>query len=127
MDKKDHLRFEYPDPTPIAIPIEGERFPNTLAELEAQARARQLLQAQMIPETFEEADDFDIEDDHPDYELTPWEIAADATTLTPDQLFQEVYGITREEANARLADLVKQSQQPSPLLDKQKNGGAPTE
>lgn len=106
MENKDPLRFEYPDPTPVEIPVTEGRFPNTLAELEAQARLRQFLAIQLMDETFEESDDFDVEDDHPD-PTTPWEIAADATTLTPDQLFQEVYGISREEANARLAALAQ--------------------
>lgn len=118
MSTKDTLRFEYPDPTPVEIPITEGRFPNTLAELEAQQRLRAHLNMQLMEETFEESDDFDVEDDRPD-PTTPWEIAADATQLTPEQLFQEVYGITREEAHARLADLAAKRQSAGvPPIDK---------
>lgn len=102
----EHKRFEEPDPTPIEVPVAEGRFPNTLKELEAQARLRSFLDGQLMEETFEEADDFDVDDD-PDLARTPWELAADATTMTPDQLFMNVYGITREEANARLQALTR--------------------
>lgn len=102
----EHKRFETPDPTPIEVPVAKGRFPNTLKELEAQARLQQFLAVQLMDETFEESDDFDVGDDLPDPQ-TPWEIAADATTLTPDQLFMAVYGISREEANSRLAELAR--------------------
>lgn len=115
--KPDTLRYEFPDPTPIEVPVTDGRFPNTLAELEAQARHRQFLAAQLMDETFEESDDFDVPDDPPDYAQTPWELAADATQLTPEQLFQEVYGITREEAVARLDALARGN--PPPASGKQ--------
>lgn len=119
MTTKDTLRFEYPDPTPVELPVTEGRFPNTLAELEAQQRHRAHLAMQLMEETFEEADDFDVDDDRPD-PTTPWEIAADATQLTPDQLFMEVYGISREEAHAKLADLARQGKPDGvPLIDKQ--------
>lgn len=119
----DSIRFEHPDPTPVEVPVASGRFPNTLKELEAQARLRQFLAVQLMDETFEESDDFDVEDDHPDPK-TPWEIAADATTLTPDQLFMSVYGISREEANARLAALSTPKSPPADSGDNSPNSGA---
>lgn len=99
----DEVRFEYPDPTPVELEIPEGPTPNTLDGLMAAARARQeLAQRMMIEETYEEADDFDVEDDLPDYGSTRWEFEADAAGMDPDKLFHAVYGITREEALARL-------------------------
>lgn len=108
----DEIRFEYPDPTPVEIDVSDEVSPNTLQGLIDQARARQALAAQaMIEETYEEADDFDVDDDLPDYHTTKWEIAADAAGMDAETLFERVYGITREQAIAKLAEL---KAQPSP-------------
>ena len=77
--------------------------PNTLDALMAQARQRAALaEANLYTESFEEADDFDVPDDIPDYGNTRWEIDADASTLTADELFVRLYGITRDEAISRL-------------------------
>lgn len=113
----DEVRFEFPDPDPVEIPVEDRPTPNTLQKLMEEAHLRQALAAQLIPETFEEADDFDVVDDMPDYHSTPWEVAADAAKLTPEDLFQRVYGISREEAQARLQELV--SPKDSTLTDNQ--------
>ena len=100
------VRLEFPDPTPVVLDIGDEVTPNTLDGLMAQARHRAALaEANLYNESFEEADDFDLPDDVPDYGNTRWEIDADASTLTADELFVRLYGITREEAISRLKDL----------------------
>ncbi|WNK12469.1 MAG: hypothetical protein [Microvirus sp.] len=107
----DEVRFEYPDPNPLELNIDDEPSPNTLDALMAQARHRQAMAAQLIPETFEEADDFDVEDDIPDYGTTRWEFEADAAGLSADELFVKLYGITRDQAQEKLQALI---------IDKQK-------
>lgn len=100
------VRLEFPDPTPVVLDIGDEVTPNTLDGLMAQARHRAALaEANLYNESFEEADDFDLPDDVPDYGNTRWEIDADASTLTADELFVRLYGITRDEAISRLKDL----------------------
>ena len=97
------VRHEFPDPTPVVLDVGDERTPNTLDALMEQARHRAALaEANMYNESFEEADDFDLPDDVPDYGNTRWEIDADASTLTADELFVRLYGITRDEAMSRL-------------------------
>lgn len=118
-DTPPEIRYEHPDPTPIEVPIPDRPAPNTLAKLLAEQRAAAALQAQLVDETFEESDDFDIDDDPLDPQ-TPWEVAADAAAMTPEELFQRVYGITREEAQERLKELTTKSDPsapPSPPLD----------
>lgn len=112
-DTPPEIRYEFPDPTPIEVPIPDRPVPNTLAKLLAEQRAAAALQAQLVDETFEESDDFDIDDDPLDPQ-TPWEVAADAAAMTPEQLFERVYGITREEAQQRLKDLTTKSDPPAP-------------
>ena len=114
-------RFEFPDPTPVEIPVSAERFPNTLAALQAQARAQQALALALIPETFEESDDFDIDDDPID-PATPWELAADAASMTPAQLFEKVYNMTPEQAHAKLAEITRS---PAPSPEKQPASPSP--
>jgi len=100
------VRLEYPDPTPVVLDVGDEIVPNTLDGLMAQARHRAALaEANLYEESFEEADDFDVPDDIPDYGNTRWEIDADASTLTADELFVRLYGITREDALSRLKAL----------------------
>lgn len=97
------VRLEFPDPTPVVLDIGDEVTPNTLDGLMAQARHRAALaEANLYNESFEEADDFDVPDDIPDYGNTRWEVEADASTLTADELFVRLYGITRDEAISRL-------------------------
>jgi len=99
----ENVRFEFPDPTPVVLDVGDERTPNTLDGLMEQARHRAALaEANLYNESFEEADDFDVPDDIPDYGNTRWEIEADASTLTADELFVRLYGITRDEAISRL-------------------------
>lgn len=106
----DEVRFEYPDPNPVEIDIPDGPIPNTLDGLMAAARARQELAARMLQEeTYEEADDFDVDDDHPDYGNTRWEFEADAAGMDVDKLFHAVYGISREEALSRLQSLKNQA------------------
>lgn len=115
----DPLRFEYPDPTPVVLPVDDSITPNTIEALMAQARLR----ASMVPqidETFEESDDFDVEGDIPDYGSTKWEFAADAAQMTPEALFQSVYGMSREDAQAKLRQLVAKEHglvEPDPIGD----------
>jgi len=100
------IRFEHPDPNPIEAPVRPGPAPNTLAKLLAQNRqlAAQALAMQEIDETFEESDDFDVDDFNGalDYAKTKWEVAADAALLTPHELFERVYG-------APQAELIKQA------------------
>lgn len=64
---------EVPDPTPVALPV-GFRPPPTMVELIRMHVRRELSQAAVADgaESFEEADDFDIEDDRLD-PSTPYE------------------------------------------------------
>lgn len=110
------IRYEFPDPTPIEAPVPSRPAPNTLAKLLQEQRIAAALNAQLADETFEESDDFDIEDDPVDPQ-TPWEIAADAAAMTPAELFERVYGITREEAMQRLHHLEKQMGEGTPQPD----------
>ncbi|WNK13229.1 MAG: hypothetical protein [Microvirus sp.] len=106
----DDVRFEYPDPNPLELNIDDEPSPNTLDALMAQARHRQAMAAQLQAETYEEADDFDVEDDIPDYGSTRWEFEADAAGLSADELFVKLYGITRDQAQEKLQALILDKQ-----------------
>ena len=75
------------DDTPVAVPVELKRPPSTLDEIRRALALVSREAAQQGLETFEEADDFDVEDEH-DFE-SPWE-------LSPDQLIAEW-----ERANGR--------------------------
>lgn len=111
----DNVRLEFPDPTPVILDVGDEVTPNTFDALMAQARQRAALaEANLYQETFEEADDFDLPDDIPDYGNTRWEIDADASTLTADELFVRLYGITRSDAMSRLQELNPVKQELSP-------------
>lgn len=97
-----HIRYEHPDPNPVEAPVRPGPAPNTLAKLLAANRlaAAQALAQENIEETFEEADDFDVDDFQGalEYAKTKWEIAADAALLTPAELFERVYGIPHSQA-----------------------------
>lgn len=72
MKKYDEKGRELMDPTPMAMPA-GFKRPATLQEqLVRHMRAAERLAQQNGQESFEEANDFDCDDDKPDYS-TPWE------------------------------------------------------
>lgn len=70
--------FEIPDPTPIELPI-GMKRPETLQETMARMlRQHFLIQKQNEGfETPDQADDFDIDDEHDGVPWSPWEERAD--------------------------------------------------
>lgn len=96
------IRYEWPDPNPIEAPVRVQASPNTLKALMDQARMLQLqaLAQQQIEESYEEADDFDVDDFQGalEYGKTRWELAADAASLTPSELFERVYGVDHAQA-----------------------------
>lgn len=65
---------EYPDPVPMAPPIGYNTPPDLMQMIRSMVRSEEIRRAQDAAgvETFEEADDFDIDDDPLD-ELTPYE------------------------------------------------------
>lgn len=71
-------RLEYPDPVPMAAPVDLRPAPSGMRKLVQDLIRQELSQFadSMEMETFEEADDFDIEDDPPD-PLTPYEAVFD--------------------------------------------------
>jgi len=73
----DEFGRELPDTTPVARPA-GFRPPPTLTEqIRRMVRGELSQQAAAAgQETFEEADDFDVDDDPPD-PTTPWELTFD--------------------------------------------------
>lgn len=88
MDRHDAKGFEYPDPTPMAIPAHL-RLPETL-----QDTMRRLIRVEMSKqaveagqESFEEADDFEVDDDDPisPYEMLPMQAEAPAGDLLPKE------------------------------------------
>lgn len=87
--RQDEKGREIPDPTPVAIPA-GFKKPETMAELVrslTRSTALELLAAEQDIDTFEEAEDFDIDDD----------------SFDPNSPFEEIFdpvlnrGITAEE------------------------------
>lgn len=82
-------RYEDPDPTPLAIPVNFRRPPSIEEMIQKYVRTELSTRAQdQGAETFEEADDFDVDDD-PELR-SPYEITADhelahelAKTKTP--------------------------------------------
>lgn len=78
MARNPERHYETPDPTPVAMPA-GFKRPETLEE-----RIRRLVRSERFAaemeaagfETFDEADDFDVEDDRPD-PATPYELHFD--------------------------------------------------
>lgn len=77
MSKFDHRGHELPDPTPVAIPV-GLKRPESLQD-QIRRLVRNELSAHAVAhgrESFEEADDFEVEDDPPD-PRTPWELDFD--------------------------------------------------
>lgn len=57
---------ETPDPTPIAVPIDSQQPPSLREEMMRFIRAELQKQTTEVMETFEEADDLELEDDEPD-------------------------------------------------------------
>lgn len=87
MSKEDYVRknmekglsansgFEIPDPTPMAPPIGYKRQPSLAEQIREMVRSEKLAQeaAAAGAETFEEADDFDVEDD--EFPASPYEMS----------------------------------------------------
>lgn len=100
MAKNPDRHYEHPDPTPMAVPA-GFKRPLTLAEqvrrLVRSERFQQEMERQGF-ETFEEADDFDIEDDPVD-PSTPFEPFFDPALgreVTPHDLLRNPEPYRRE-------------------------------
>jgi hypothetical protein len=66
MKNLDHNGHEIPDPTPMAPPVGYKRQPTLVEQIRNMIRSEKLAaEAQSAGfETFEEADDFDVEDDY---------------------------------------------------------------
>lgn len=64
--EKDPVRFEYPDDTPMALPIGFERPESLDEKIMRMIRSRELAAAAEAAgsETLEEAEDFDVGDDY---------------------------------------------------------------
>lgn len=60
------VRHEFPDPTPMAVPVQFKRPPTLNEQIRQMCRSEQFRQQmqQAGAETFEEADDFEIGDDY---------------------------------------------------------------
>lgn len=100
----DDMGREIPDPTPLALPS-GMKRPETLEEQIARLvrASREAHEAGM--DTWEEADDFDIEDDMPD-PSTPFEPFFDPTlgvNITPADILR-LRDQVRERTNSWQAD-----------------------
>lgn len=72
---------EYPDPTPMAPPIGYKKVPSIWEQQKALIRAARLEEHEAGMETFEEADDFDVDDDFEP--STPFEAGFDYPTEPP--------------------------------------------
>lgn len=80
-------RYEYPDPTPVEMPL-GHQTPPTLAE-QIKSMIRYEMSEAMDDdgyETWEEADDFDVDEDHGDLDLTS---QYDLTDMELDSFYQQ--------------------------------------
>lgn len=75
---------EVPDPTPVARPVRWSP-PETLVEQIRRFVRNEFSQQAAAGgfETFEEADDFDVDDDHPDPQ-SQWELTADQEDYRPE-------------------------------------------
>lgn len=104
MSRNPDRHYETPDPNPVRMPA-GFKRPETLEE-----RIRRLVRSERFNqamdesgmETFDEANDFDVEDDLPD-PATPYEPFFDpalGTEVTPHQVMTEQAQI-REETHRR--------------------------
>lgn len=73
--KFDERGFELPDNTPVAIPV-GATEPESLEQLMARMIQRELSQmsASVGGETFEESNDFEIEETEPEFGMTQHEV-----------------------------------------------------
>lgn len=70
-------RREHVDSTPMALPVGFRRPPSLIEQMRTMIRNEMSeAAARSGRETFEEANDFDVDDD-PDDPTTPWEVAAD--------------------------------------------------
>lgn len=66
-------RHEYPDPTPVEMPLGFKRPPTLQEEIQRIIRQQMSMQAEEAGfESFEEADDFEVDED-PD-PLSPYEV-----------------------------------------------------
>lgn len=116
---KDPLR-EYPDPTPVATPVNFRGMPTQVDEVKAYFEEWSRTQAeQNHVETIEEANDFSIYDEEDDdffHSLTPYEMHDMLETETQAQL--------RDEETERL--LSEAEQVGSENTDSDKAGASPT-
>jgi len=99
MSKLDEKGNEIPDPTPVSIPVQLRRQESMDERIRRIIQHSASMHAQSLGlESFEEADDFDIEDDPID-PSTPWEKhfdqaivqAVDAGLVKPPHLDPERY------------------------------------
>lgn len=75
MAKYNEKHEEIGDPTPVAVPI-GYRVPETLeAKIARMVRVMSERASQIGVETFEESDDFDVEDDGDEKVLSKYELS----------------------------------------------------
>ncbi|AZL82911.1 hypothetical protein [Apis mellifera associated microvirus 39] len=129
----DEHGHEVPDPRPMAIPA-GFRRPETLAEqVQRLVRTHISMQAQNEGfESFEEAEDFDIEDDHGE-PTTPYETEFDPVLgreITPAEfsLHQERYRremLDRQARHFARRDLEHEVAQPRSRKQPAKDAGDP--
>jgi len=71
-NRHDEFGREVLNPTPVQPPVGYKKQPSILDTIREQIRAHHLSNIDMEPETEEEADDFDIDEDPPDYQ-SRWE------------------------------------------------------
>lgn len=83
-------RHEFPDDTPVSKPLRWNRQGSTLEQIRQSIGLLNREAALQGKESFEEADDFDVDDD-PSDPRTRWEFTADAAYMSPEQLYQEVF------------------------------------
>jgi len=77
MSRHNERGHEILDQTPIERPVGFHRPPNLTEQIQRMVRSELSLRAsQAGAESFEEADDFDIDDDPPD-PASPWELNFD--------------------------------------------------
>lgn len=61
-------RFEYPDPTPVEVPVSFRRPPSQYDEIKNMIRTAMSDYSESLgSETFEEADDFEMDFEDPDF------------------------------------------------------------
>lgn len=75
MAELDAQGREVLDETPLVLPVKALRRPSTLDEIRQYIGIVNQEAARSGQETFEEADDFDVGDDHDPH--SPWEMAVD--------------------------------------------------